>query len=246
MLSKVVLSSEVWFACQSHALTSNSEEIMGLLIGDVTDDGDSITLTAMRIGRRMTKQKDRVEIDDAVSIEASEYAESMGKRVLGWYHSHPRITVHPSHLDLVTQANYQQMEPNFVGLIFSVFDYDKERNIDTRQTIAFQTHLGECRYIRLEVEDTRFTSSDSLEKGFGFDALSRLPDILKEEEIQDCQSREASDPLTQLQNRGCLVSQLSSQTQHVTAPILESMAARKHYLVNLITSLKLKEQELQK
>ena len=72
----------------------------GLLIGDVTDDGDSVTLTAIRIGRRMTKQKDRVEIDDAVSIEASEYAESMGKRVLGWYHSHPRITVHPSHLDL--------------------------------------------------------------------------------------------------------------------------------------------------
>lgn len=47
-------------------------------------------------------------------------------QVLGWYHSHPHITVWPSHVDVGTQADYQLMDSNFIGLIFSCFnDADK-------------------------------------------------------------------------------------------------------------------------
>lgn len=47
-------------------------------------------------------------------------------QVLGWYHSHPHITVWPSHVDVGTQADYQLMDSNFIGLIFSCFnDGDK-------------------------------------------------------------------------------------------------------------------------
>ena len=47
-------------------------------------------------------------------------------KVLGWYHSHPHITVWPSHVDVGTQADYQLMDDNFIGLIFSCFN-DSER-----------------------------------------------------------------------------------------------------------------------
>ena len=43
-------------------------------------------------------------------------------RVVGWVHSHPHITVLPSHVDVATQAAYQQLDACFVGLIVSVFD----------------------------------------------------------------------------------------------------------------------------
>lgn len=38
------------------------------------------------------------------------------------YHSHPHLSVVPSHVDVRTQALYQQMDSAFVGLIFSVFN----------------------------------------------------------------------------------------------------------------------------
>ncbi len=43
-------------------------------------------------------------------------------RVIGWYHSHPHITVLPSHVDIKTQATYQMLDDGFVGLIFSTFN----------------------------------------------------------------------------------------------------------------------------
>lgn len=68
------------------------------------------------------------------------------------YHSHPHITVRPSHvgnesvrktliyklffknkiiipLDVRTQANYQGMDPEFIGLIFSVFQNEKSDKV---------------------------------------------------------------------------------------------------------------------
>ena len=43
-------------------------------------------------------------------------------RVLGWYHSHPRITVQPSHVDLRTQSGWQGMDGDFVGIIVAAFN----------------------------------------------------------------------------------------------------------------------------
>lgn len=84
-------------------------------------------LHALMLLRRSDKRRDRVEISAEQQAEASTYAEELAPvdgqplRVCGWYHSHPHITVHPSHVDVNTQANYQAMDPHFVGLIFSVF-----------------------------------------------------------------------------------------------------------------------------
>lgn len=54
--------------------------------------------------RRSDKKKDRVEISSLQQCEAATEAEKLADklglpvRVLGWYHSHPHITVCPSHV----------------------------------------------------------------------------------------------------------------------------------------------------
>jgi BRCA1/BRCA2-containing complex subunit 3 len=56
----------------------------------------------------------------------------------GWFHSHPHITVLPSHVDVNTQAMYQLLEPGFVGLIFSVFNRDAATKGHSVSATAFQ------------------------------------------------------------------------------------------------------------
>ncbi|GMH03639.1 hypothetical protein Nepgr_005478 [Nepenthes gracilis] len=62
-------------------------------------------------------------------------------RVIGWYHSHPHITVLPSHVDVRTQAMYQLLDSGFIGLIFSCFNEDAYK-AGRIQVIAFQSLDG--------------------------------------------------------------------------------------------------------
>lgn len=126
----VNLEADAYLVCLTHALSTEREEIMGLLIGDVDEERIS-RISAVIMLRRSDKQSDRVEISpeqlSAASTEAERLALTLNRpmRVLGWYHSHPHITVWPSHVDVRTQGMYQMMDPGFVGLIFSVFNEDK-------------------------------------------------------------------------------------------------------------------------
>lgn len=58
----------------------------------------------MIILRRSDKKKDRVEISPDQLLKATMEAERLTReseqtvRVVGWYHSHPHITVFPSHV----------------------------------------------------------------------------------------------------------------------------------------------------
>lgn len=80
---------------------------------------------------RSDKRKDRVEISPGNLCEATIMAPAISQAVgedvniIGWYHSHPHITVEPSHVDLQTQLTFQNMDSAFVGLIFSVFNTDR-------------------------------------------------------------------------------------------------------------------------
>ena len=59
---------------------------------------------ALVLLRRSDKRKDRVEISPEQLSGAAELAEKLADqldhpmRVIGWYHSHPHITVWPSHV----------------------------------------------------------------------------------------------------------------------------------------------------
>lgn len=68
------------------------------------DGNEEAHISSLMIPRRSDKKKDRVEISDEQLVLAADYAASLADelgcklRVLGWYHSHPHITVWPSHV----------------------------------------------------------------------------------------------------------------------------------------------------
>ncbi|XP_057541301.1 uncharacterized protein LOC130819411 [Amaranthus tricolor] len=150
-LTKVKMSEEVWLTCVTHAFSTETEEIMGLLLGDIHCSKSGAT-TALIWGAspqpRSDRKKDRVETNPEQLAAASAQAERMSSttgrrtRVIGWYHSHPKITVLPSHVDVRTQAMYQLLDSGFIGLIFSCFYEDKASKDGNIQVIAFQSLDG--------------------------------------------------------------------------------------------------------
>uniref|UniRef100_A0A8C3DV24 Uncharacterized protein n=1 Tax=Corvus moneduloides TaxID=1196302 RepID=A0A8C3DV24_CORMO len=163
----VHLEADAFLVCLNHALSTEKEEVMGLCIGEVppaegrprggagggVDTSRIVHIHSVIILRRSDKRKDRVEISpeqlSAASTEAeisfsrdsSRLAEMTGRpmRVVGWYHSHPHITVWPSHVDVRTQAMYQMMDQGFVGLIFSCFIEDKNTKTGRILYTCFQS-----------------------------------------------------------------------------------------------------------
>ena len=165
-------------------------------------------------------------------VAASDFAGSLNARVVGWYHSHPHITVPPSHVDLRTQASYQTMNQDFVGLIFSVFNFDKKTSTDTKEAIAFQTSSdGKCRYVTLAVG--RDPAGEMMEER-AIQAVTSIPAILKQEEEEEYNKMTGSEPdkVTLLHNRAVLAAQLAKQAALITAPILSALQEREAYLMD--------------
>jgi len=148
-LTEVQISNDAWEVCLIHALTTEKEEVMGLLLGDIETiqqtGGSRAVIIGVSVLTRSDKRKDRVEISPeqltAAAADAEKITEQLGKRtrVIGWYHSHPHITVLPSHVDIQTQALYQLLDPGFIGLIFSCFNKDPANTSGRIQVTAFQS-----------------------------------------------------------------------------------------------------------
>jgi len=126
----VFITKEVYTSCLHHAMSTEKEEIMGLLLGDIW--GRAALIWAFIVQVRSDKRKDRVEVSPGQLVQAVSRAEELSKkmdkasRVVGWYHSHPHITCPPSHVDLRTQFGFQAMDQGFIGLIFSVYDAPRD------------------------------------------------------------------------------------------------------------------------
>lgn len=163
-------------------------------------------IQASKILARSDKQPDRVEISPEQLTDACSYAEELSKqwgktvRVLGWYHSHPHITVMPSDVDLRTQSMYQNMDKFFVGLIFSVFNGSK--GLNEIQVICFQTHVqrnSSSVFSRLEIT----YEINPVEQSFhALSTQATLPLILDKEEQEQKVNENATgtDNLALLQN----------------------------------------------
>ena len=197
---------------------------MGLYIG--TMEGEVAKVRSLVPIRRTTKEKDRVEIDAVDLATASQKAEDVGLRVVGWYHSHPHITVHPSHIDLATQYTYQaHCDPNFFGLIFSVFNYDNKLGQDTREVIAFRTERTDagntCRYLQIKT-----TTPQEEKEATKFDvacSVSNISRILMNEEDEEYLRYNAENELGEFSNGAVLLARLANQAEVVGSAGLEAM-----------------------
>uniref|UniRef100_A0A2R8ZI82 Lys-63-specific deubiquitinase n=1 Tax=Pan paniscus TaxID=9597 RepID=A0A2R8ZI82_PANPA len=263
----VHLESDTFLVCLNHALSTEKEEVMGLWIGELNDDTRSdskfaYTGTEMRTVAEkvdavrivhihsviILTTKDQVEISpgqlSAASTEAERLAELTGHpmRVVGWYHSHPHITVWPSHVDVRTQAMYQMMDQGFVGLIFSCFIEDKNTRAgrvlytcfqsiqaqkSSDQHISIEGQKEEERYERIEIP-IHIVPHVTIGKAC-LESAVELPKILCQEE-QDAYWRIYSlthlDSVTKIHNGSVFTKNLCSQMSAVSGPLLQWLEDR--------------------
>ncbi|NXC11594.1 BRCC3 deubiquitinase, partial [Orthonyx spaldingii] len=273
----VHLEADAFLVCLNHALSTEKEEVMGLCIGEVppaegrprggavaalpvrVDTSRIVHIHSVIILRRSDKRKDRVEISpeqlSAASTEAEMLAEMTGRpmRVVGWYHSHPHITVWPSHVDVRTQAMYQMMDQGFVGLIFSCFIEDKNTKTGRILYTCFQSiqaqkssepvcgykvdikgfplpvSSGMCsqKYERIEIP-IHVVPHETIGK-VCLESAVELPKILCQEE-QDAYRRIHSlthlDSVTKIHNGSVFTKNLCSQMSAISGPLLQWLEDR--------------------
>ncbi|XP_063984487.1 lys-63-specific deubiquitinase BRCC36-like [Diachasmimorpha longicaudata] len=224
-LKRVELQADVYMTCLQHALSTENYEVMGLLIGTMIEDVAQIS--AVIILRRLDKKKDRVEISPEqlmkATAEAERFASESGLpiRVIGWYHSHPHITVCPSHVDVGTQATYQMMDSGFVGLIFSVFSEVKDTKEQEVFLACFQSQNNEAVEIPLQIVYTSEISDRCLK------TMIQLPRILDQEEENAADSCvNNTDPLATIYNDAVKTRQFAHITDIITRPLILSLESR--------------------
>lgn len=272
----VHLESDAFLVCLNHALSTEKEEVMGLCIGELNDDVrseskfahagsdvctvpekvDSIRVVHIHsviILRRSDKRKDRVEISpeqlSAASTEAERLAELTGRpmRVVGWYHSHPHITVWPSHVDVRTQAMYQMMDQGFVGLIFSCFIEDKNTKTGRVLYTCFQSVQAQksSDYERIEIP-VHVVPHVTIGK-VCLESAVELPKILCQEE-QDAYRRIHSlthlDSVTKIHNGSVFTKNLCSQMSAVSGPLLQWLEDRLEQNQQHLRELQREKEEL--
>uniref|UniRef100_A0A8C9L3S4 BRCA1/BRCA2-containing complex subunit 3 n=1 Tax=Pavo cristatus TaxID=9049 RepID=A0A8C9L3S4_PAVCR len=246
----VHLEADAFLVCLNHALSTEKEEVMGLCIGEVPRSALAVTLKeqsfslyqvdtsrivhihSVIILRRSDKRKDRVEISPEQLSAASTEAEiSFGRpmRVVGWYHSHPHITVWPSHVDVRTQAMYQMMDQGFVGLIFSCFIEDKNTKTGRILYTCFQSIQAQksSEYERIEIP-IHVVPHETIGK-VCLESAVELPKILCQEE-QDAYRRIHSlthlDSVTKIHNGSVFTKNLCSQMSAISGPLLQWLEDR--------------------
>lgn len=244
-LQKVELQTDVYMLCLQHALSTENFEVMGLLIGNF--EYGVANISAAIILTRSDKKKDRVEISSEQLLKATAEAERLAielqrpMRVLGWYHSHPHITVCPSHIDVRTQAAYQNMDYSFVGLIFSVFTEGKESKEQEIFLTCFQSQRDEAIEIPLEIVYTPEISTGCLR------TMTEIPKILvQEEEVVAEMCKGHPDILASIHNNAVRTRALVHIVDIITKPLVQTF--QKRISLNKLRAAHLRRQlqELQK
>uniref|UniRef100_A0A673XTY7 BRCA1/BRCA2-containing complex subunit 3 n=1 Tax=Salmo trutta TaxID=8032 RepID=A0A673XTY7_SALTR len=243
-VSAVHLESDAFLVCMNHALSTEKEEVMGLCIGEV-DTNRIVHIHSVIILRRSDKRKDRVEISpeqlSSAATESYRLAEMTGRpmRVVGWYHSHPHITVWPSHVDVRTQAMYQMMDQGFVGLIFSCFIEDKNTKTGRVLYTCFQSASPE-RYERIEIP-IHVVPHEAIGK-VCLESAVELPRILCQEE-QDTY-RKIHRYVASKAHGVLFTKNLCSQMSAVSGPLLQWLEDRLEQNRQSVIELQLEKERL--
>eukprot|EP00672_Neobodo_designis_P015974 CAMPEP_0174837560 /NCGR_PEP_ID=MMETSP1114-20130205/6826_1 /TAXON_ID=312471 /ORGANISM="Neobodo designis, Strain CCAP 1951/1" /LENGTH=255 /DNA_ID=CAMNT_0016071627 /DNA_START=55 /DNA_END=819 /DNA_ORIENTATION=+ len=192
-LVDVLVTEEVYHACLQQALSTEREEILGMLMGRITPDGRAV-VWGSSVVPRIDKRPDRVEIPTDQLCKVTDEAEVMSAvvgqktRVIGWYHSHPHITPYPSAVDLATQATCQLMERCWVGLIFSVFNTDKKSQRQRITLHSFATLVdgsGQQHHLKVPVSVVP-ASYVMAQPPPGLSVVSKMPELLAAETTAAC------------------------------------------------------------
>ncbi|MEM1943408.1 MAG: Mov34/MPN/PAD-1 family protein [Candidatus Caldarchaeum sp.] len=120
-----------------HSTTFLNKEVAGLLVGKsagkVLEVWDAVT--GEQYGTAAY-----VHLDEAVMSRVAEQLSEDGKGlyIVGWYHSHPGLTVFLSPTDIDTQKRYQSIYPKAVALVIDPSKYVETRRISSIDFKVFQ------------------------------------------------------------------------------------------------------------
>jgi BRCA1/BRCA2-containing complex subunit 3 len=83
-LKKCFVGHDAWLTCSSHAMSTEKQEVMGLLLGrwlvDARGVGTVAVVESAMVLARTDRRKDRVEVGYEQLAAASEMAEQQGRR----------------------------------------------------------------------------------------------------------------------------------------------------------------------
>uniref|UniRef100_A0A8D8TIB5 Lys-63-specific deubiquitinase BRCC36 n=1 Tax=Cacopsylla melanoneura TaxID=428564 RepID=A0A8D8TIB5_9HEMI len=236
-LNIAYISEDVYFSMFYLALSNDKLEVLSMLIGETKEEKDvkSVHVYTMVIPLRLTRQHDRVEASPEQLFQAVTEAEKLSKiynrelRVIGWFHSHPHITVWPSDVDLKTQRDMQTMEMCFVGIIASVFCCDKKSKENQITLTCFQTKESadySCKRVCIPLHvvpdrDNSFTNAH-------LKLSATLPTILLEEEAIKYRnsSNETNDCLTKQFNSSVFTMSAVQIQETLTKPLMKTLEIR--------------------
>ncbi|XP_013415313.1 lys-63-specific deubiquitinase BRCC36 [Lingula anatina] len=221
-VTAVHLDSDAFMVCLAHALSTEREEVMGLLMGE--------TCTYGCVFISVIQYMLYIFILNCYYRLAHELQRPI--RVLGWYHSHPHITVWPSHVDVRTQAMYQMLDEGFIGLIFSVFNEEKNTKSNRVQLCCFQSinqsPEGEApQYLKLEIP-VHVVQTHTLGKAC-LQSLVELPHILSQEEEESYGKTltiDNLDLLTKIHNSAVYTKSLCRIMDVMSGPLIQTLEAQ--------------------
>jgi len=101
--------------CKAIRRTSEvSTESGGILVGKMKDE--ELLINGLETGQQSATHV-HVTLHDEFLVEtATKYAER-DEKIVGWYHSHPKMGCFMSSTDIDTQRRYQALFPNAVALV---------------------------------------------------------------------------------------------------------------------------------
>lgn len=216
--------------CLNHAFSSESEEVLGLLIGQIDESQRKANIKSTLPLTRSNTNSECVEFLSDHFIVGGIHTAKLSKKsgesmlVIGWYHSHPRKAVWPTTADVERQAQYQCVEPSFFGLIFSV--YNGSCTIDTMNICCFQTFKQnpdtvKRRCIDVTIQPTKFNF-------YNLEGYIYLPQLLWEERLKAYiePSNEELDTFEILEKDSSTTVELINIMNAITRPLLWSLEER--------------------
>ncbi len=132
----------------NHSIPSKDwKEIYGILTGYSDDDFVFVTNAyPLTFGHDTDVQLDERHYVFISEIEDKLYGEGEGHFMVGWFHSHPGLTLFFSDIDITNQLWFQQNNPDFCGLVFDHTILGKKReekiedNILTKYDTGFEIY----------------------------------------------------------------------------------------------------------
>lgn len=123
------------------------KEIYGILTGYVDDDFVHVeNAYALTFGHDTDVQLDHRHYIFIDEIEQQLYEENNNHFVVGWFHSHPGLTLFFSYVDLINQLGFQNKFNDSIGLVFDHSLLGKKReekigeNVLTKYSTGFEIY----------------------------------------------------------------------------------------------------------